>query len=161
MRGSLIVVLLILCGYFAYRDYRGREQIRALEKSCAELQRKLEEAQPSLSQDGQDSVTPVPASHTSTLPGARPSGAVHATCPVCRGEGKLMARRQDGRDIPYPCPICLGTGSRDVEVPAGHVLCPDCRGMGRVEAQAARRPGRVYATACRRCIATGVVKKAE
>lgn len=136
MRGSLIFVLVILCGYFAYLDYRNRERIQALEQRCHELERQLDESK------GRRSPVPL----------------VRVICPSCNGEGRLMARRQDGRDWPYVCPVCQGEGRRDVEVPPGYKLCPDCQGMTRVALRTGRRPLRISATRCLRCNYTGAVK---
>ncbi len=60
-----------------------------------------------------------------------PSAPARLTCYACKGEGRLMLRkegRRRGADSSYMCPVCRGSGFRSIE--SSGPVCKDCGGMG-------------------------------
>ncbi len=180
----LIALLAIFGAYKVYEVYAPPEWPR-LESEALENIR--------LSADSRKA--PADSAAVSSAPAKSPAAARSAAsrpevetrrmdCPTCGGEGKLSYADSRGANHVYPCPICNGTGGRDVRLGAGQYVCPDCKGMGVTERREARNgfggkndprrnaaddsgdrteggPYYVRSSRCLRCNTSGVITSAK
>ena len=115
------IVLLGVAGYYGYSLYdRQKKELVERDEKIARLENKLAENNEKASGPSSNN-TPTPRPSTQKV-----------ICPACAGEGSLMYRPSAG-DIQtrYPCPVCNGTGGRELTLPKGCKLCPDCSGLGK------------------------------
>lgn len=167
MRLSRLVALGALCagGYWLWNHREvARESVFRLVQSAAVPTATPERSEPAVPQPG--------VTDSEALPPIAPN-RVRILCPACKGERQLMIARGHAKtDRPYGCPICVGAGSIERIVKPGYAICPDCQGMARRLYNSRQEiivpppsqsdlHDRLYATPCKRCYGTGLVRTAD
>ncbi|MEI6351689.1 MAG: hypothetical protein WCP06_11360 [Verrucomicrobiota bacterium] len=101
------------------------------------------------------------SSHGSESPHGqfKPQGT-RVVCPACNGE-KSVPYDINGQGNPLdvrtePCPVCIGNGFRNINIPPGNKLCPSCSGMG-VVFTPIKPKQHMQARSCSRCSFRGYV----
>ncbi|MEQ1861213.1 MAG: hypothetical protein ABMA13_14925 [Chthoniobacteraceae bacterium] len=147
------LAFLIFFGAAIYFIIRERDENALLKDQVAALTEQLAIA--GLSPDGQPSTQ---------------AGPKRLTCPTCNGSGNSTQRGTNPNGKPYSpqrCPICLGSGKREFDLPPGAELCTTCRGMGKRMTEPGKSDGlrlstldtAATATTCSPCLGKGFIRR--
>jgi hypothetical protein len=154
MRISTLILILCLLGS-GYYLYTQHQTIARLQGEVGRLQAELQKAQP--------------ASDTGVriIPDTKEASAGKVICPWCKGEGRIMVRREKGTDDMVACVVCGSLGCTTRVMPPNAKQCPDCYGMGYRAysgkeqryidpgAEVDSETGRLTRKTCKRCSGSG------